>query len=151
DGVLDIGDNCPLDGNSSQADVDFDGLGDACDSTYNAGSVAQQAETVAVNAVQILVDINVSGGNGLINKLTGKGGITQKLGNAITAFSGGFIDLPTYLSELQAALSKLNDFDSQLAAKTQNGQIQDPEATNLQSLSGQLRVMIQSLITAVGG
>jgi hypothetical protein len=31
DAVIDVNDNCPLDGNLSQADADVDGVGDACD------------------------------------------------------------------------------------------------------------------------
>ena len=99
----------------------------------------------------IILDLNPPGGNGMIAKLTGKGGVLAKVGNAVVAFGSGFIDVDTYVSELQDALAKLTAFDNQLAAKIGNGQIPAAEGSELGDLSAEIRSIIELLIAAVGG
>ncbi|MCB9732632.1 MAG: thrombospondin type 3 repeat-containing protein [Deltaproteobacteria bacterium] len=41
DGVVDSADNCPLDANTDQTDIDVDGIGDVCDESPGDGIVAQ--------------------------------------------------------------------------------------------------------------
>jgi hypothetical protein len=148
DGVVDVSDNCPIDGNFDQADADFDGLGDACDTSFDAGSAAAHIETEASVAVTEITAANPPGGNGLISKLTGKGGVITKVANAVAAYDAGAIDLATYLEELDTALSKLDSFDNQLSGKISAGQIVDPEATSLLDASAEIRTTIENLIAA---
>ncbi len=152
DGTDDTADNCPLTSNSFQEDDDFDGLGNACDSTYDAGSVAQHVEDEASATVAILTELNVSGGNGLISKLTGNGGITYKVANAVSAFDAGLIDLDTYLSELEAALDKLNAFENQVNGKAGKPKgIIEPELSDIYASVAAIRSTIEGLILAAGG
>jgi hypothetical protein len=143
-----VSDNCPIDGNFDQADADFDGLGDACDTSFDAGSAAAHIETEASVAVTEITAANPPGGNGLISKLTGKGGVITKVANAVAAYDAGAIDLATYLEELDTALSKLDSFDNQLSGKISAGQIVDPEATSLLDASAEIRTTIENLIAA---
>ena len=149
DGVDDTDDNCPLDGNTDQADTDLDGLGDVCDASGDDTIVEQVAEVI-VETIENIVAVNPPGGTGMIKKLTGNGGVLKKLDNAVEAFEAGAIDCPTYLAELQSALDKLDSFDDQLAAKIANGQIVDPEATDLLIFSDEIRGYIDSLIATSG-
>jgi len=56
------------------------------------------------------------------------------------------VTVPTYLSELNAALGRLDDFDSQLADKINGGKIVEPDATYLSDASAEIRSTIQILI-----
>lgn len=150
DGTVDVVDNCPIDGNSDQADFDFDGLGDACDSSIDAGSIAQNVENEVAGIVQIFTALNVSGGNGMISKLTGNGGIIKKMSSAISAFEGGYIDLATYVSELDGALSMLKAFDNQITSKISKGKIVDPDASDIVAASDEIRTTIGNLKIAAG-
>lgn len=148
DGIPDSFDNCPNDSNPGQEDVDLDGLGDACDTTtFNGDAVVAEVEFWVLEMRDRIVSVNPPGGNGMITKLTGQGGVLQKFGNAIAAFQIGLIDVATFLLELQGALDILTAFDNQLAAKTNNGQIQDPEATHLVLDSHTVRRLISVVLT----
>ena len=151
DGTADVDDNCPVDSNPLQEDFDLDGLGNACDATFDGNAIVAEIETLVLAMRDTIISVNPPGGNGMIAKLTGKGGILQKVGNALDAFENELIDVDTYLSELQDALDKLTAFDNQLAAKTNNGQISEPEATDLADDSAAIRAIIDALIAAVGG
>ena len=147
DGIADEIDNCPIHANSDQLDNDHDGLGNACDSTFDTDSTVDHVEDVASSAVQLLTTVAPPGSNGMINKLIGNGGVTQRVANAVASFGAGLIDISTYISELEAALDKLNAFDNQLNAKIGNGQIGEPEASQLLDASEEIRVTINSLIS----
>jgi hypothetical protein len=152
DGTDDVADNCPIDGNPDQADFDYDGLGDACDTTIDAGGIAQHVEDKVAEIVQIISALNVSGGNGMIKKLTGNGGVIKKMSSAISAFNGGYIDIETYVSELDGALSMLDAFDNQITAKAGKPKgINDPELTQIQDASAEIRATIDNLKVAAGG
>jgi hypothetical protein len=150
DGTDDVVDNCPIDGNPDQADFDYDGLGDACDTTINAGSIAQHVEDKVAYIVRFFTTINVSGGNGMISKLTGNGGVIKKMSSAISAYNGGYIDLATYVSELDGALSMLDAFDNQIEAKISKGKIIEPYATAILDASAEIRNTINNLKVAAG-
>jgi len=151
DGVLDLDDNCPTDANPLQEDFDIDGLGNACDATFSGGIIFDDIQAEALAMRDDILAVNPPGGNGMIAKLIGKGGVLRKVGNAIDGFEFGLIDIDIYLSELQDALDKLTAFDNQLAAKTGNGQILDPEAFDIAAASAEVRSIIDNLITAAGG
>ena len=129
-----------------QADADFDGLGDACDS--NGPIAVDQIEAESAIAIGLITSANPPGANGLISKLTGNGGVIPKVANAVVAFDGGFIDVDTYLSELNSALDKLGAFDNQLSAKIANGQIEEFDPTEITLASAAIRSIIESLIAA---
>jgi hypothetical protein len=97
-----------------------------------------------------LMSANPPGGNGMVSKLSGKGGVLRKVGNAVDAFALELIDLDTYVAELEDALDKLDAFDNQLAAKIGNGQIEDPEAMELEDASADIRAIIDDLIFYAG-
>tara|TARA_R110000737_G_scaffold22022_2_gene40631 strand:+ start:12198 stop:13418 length:1221 start_codon:yes stop_codon:yes gene_type:complete len=152
DFVNDTSDNCPLEANTTQDDSDYDGLGDACDANFNNGSLVSAAD-IAINlAVEAITDANPPGGNGMIAKLTGNGGVIKTVANAVSAFNGGLIDNATYLSELQSALDKLSAFDNQVAAKISGNKpkIVDPEATVITNASADIRTIIGNLKIAAG-
>lgn len=133
-----------------QEDDDFDGLGNACDTTFDAGSAATYLDHESSVIVQAITAAAPPGANGMISKLIGKGGVAQRVANAVSSFENGFIDVDTYVSALDAALDKLTAFDNQLAAKIANGQITDPEETELQDSSAVIRSTINNLISAAG-
>lgn len=151
DGTNDVADNCPIVGNPDQADFDYDGLGDACDTTIDAGSIAQHVEDKVAYIVDIITALNVSGGNGMIAKLTGNGGVVKKMSSAISAYNGGYIDVATYLSELDGALGMLDAFDNQVAPKIAKGKIVDPDATAILDASDEINTTIDNLKVAAGG
>jgi hypothetical protein len=150
DGIADELDNCPIDGNNDQADADFDEIGDACDTAFDAGSAAQNVEANVSIAVLEITIANPPGGNGMISKLTGKGGVITRIANAVSAYEAGAIDLATYESELEAALDKVGSFDNQLAAKIGNGKIVDPQATSILAAAAEIRATIENLLAAAG-
>lgn len=150
DGILDGADNCNLDGNPDQLDDDFDGLGNACDMMFNEDIVLEYMVTNITSAVAIIIDANPPGGNGLIAKLTSKGGVLRKVSSAEMAFRAGLIDLATYVGELESALEKLDAFDNQLSAKMSNGQISEDDGLMLEDASDAIRETIESLIANAG-
>jgi hypothetical protein len=101
-------------------------------------------------AVAEITIANPPGGNGMIAKLTGKGGVITKVANAVSAYEAGAIDLATYVSELESALAKIGSFDNQLSAKIGNGQIVEPGATNLLAAAAEIRTTIENLLAAAG-
>ena len=129
-----------------QADADSDGLGDVCDDTFTNSTVVTEIISAGNAAVEFITNVNPPGGNGLIAKLTGNDGVATKVDAAVSAYEAGTIDEQTYLLELQSALEKLDAFDNQLAGKIRNGQIADPEATELTGLSALIRQAINDLI-----
>ncbi|MBL1275522.1 MAG: thrombospondin type 3 repeat-containing protein [Ectothiorhodospiraceae bacterium] len=143
DGIDDAVDNCPINANSDQSDVDFDGLGDVCDPVFNGGAVVNVINVTIADAVALITTANPPGGNGLINKLTGKDGVVAMIGSAASDYQAGFIDRATYQNLLLEALDKLTDFDSQLAAKISNGQIVGSE---LIDASAYIRQLINILL-----
>ena len=146
DTIADLDDNCPIDFNPGQADADVDGLGDACDSTFNTGTVVDAVEGNATDAVMQVLIANPPGGNGMIAKLTGNGGVVKKLSSAVAARDAGLLDTATFIDQLNSALEQLTAFDKMLAGKISNGQIVEPEASNLQALSAEMRNTINTLI-----
>ena len=146
DATADLDDNCPIDFNPGQADADFDGLGDACDSTYNTGTVVDAVEENANDVITQVLIANPPGGNGMIAKLTGNGGVVKKVASAVAARDAGLLDTATYINQLNSALEQLTAFDNLLAAKISKGQIVEPEASNLHALSAQIRGTINTLI-----
>ena len=146
DGVDDTVDNCPIEFNPDQVDADLDGLGDACDPTFETGTILALLQQLIAEAVQQITSANPPGGNGMIAKLTGNGGVLRKVCDAVAAFEAGGIDTATYIDQLNDALAKLDAFDNQLAAKINNGQIVNPEASELVQLTAAIRVIINALI-----
>jgi hypothetical protein len=99
----------------------------------------------------LVIAVDPPGGNGMIAKLTGKGGVLAKAGNALIAFAAGLIDVDTYLEAMADALDKLDAFDNQLEAKIANGQIPAiTEGDDIAALSADIRDIIESLILAAG-
>jgi hypothetical protein len=151
DSVADSADNCPLISNIFQEDSDFDNMGDACDNNYDAGSVAQHVDDEAVAIVSILTAINVSGGNGIISKLTGNGSVTQKVSDAVITYSVTG-DLESYLSDLSSALSQLDATKNQVDAKANKKKgISDPELTQIYDGINEIRSTIEGLILEADG
>ncbi len=151
DGIGDVDDNCPIDINADQLDFDLDGLGNACDAVFSDDVISQEAENNASVVVGVITAINLPGGNGMIAKLTGNGGVTRKIANAVAVFGDGLINVSTYLSELQVALDQLDAFDNQLAAKIRKGLIDDNNAQIISDESSNIRILLEDLIAAVDG
>jgi Secretion system C-terminal sorting domain len=97
DGIADCNDNCPLVANATQADLDLDGLGDACDATVDVCG--------AIDG--LIADVeNLGLESGLENALV------SKLENAKSSFQNG---------NNNATIGKLNAFINQVQAKSGNG------------------------------
>ena len=58
DGASDLSDNCPVDANPDQSDLDWDGIGDVCDKSFDTGSVVDRIETMAGDAVHLMLPAN---------------------------------------------------------------------------------------------
>ncbi|NND44348.1 MAG: hypothetical protein HKN58_03420 [Xanthomonadales bacterium] len=152
DGVDDPLDNCPTDANPGQEDYDLDGLGNVCDPAFGGDDLVLTIESLVLDMRDLIVAVDPPGGNGMINKLTGKGGVLAKAANAITAFGAGLIGVDGYLEALAETLDMLSAFDNQLEAKIANGQVPAvTEGDDLVSLSGDIRSLIEELISAAGG
>ena len=117
-----------------------------CD--IGAFEVIGNVEDLAATAAEIIGSVNnLPGANGMISKLTDA---AQQVSDAVSAFDAQVIDLNTYLAELQTALETLNAFDNQLAAKINNGQIVEPQASQLLGASAAMHTAINALIANAG-
>jgi hypothetical protein len=148
DGIIDTEDNCPINVNLEQLDDDFDGLGNACDAFFNNDTAADNVQTNVSIAVSEITFSNAPGGNGLIAKLTGKRGVIARISGAVLDYDSELIDLESYIAELESAISMLEAFDNQITAKVSNGQIGEPQASNILDASAEIRLTIENLIAA---
>lgn len=146
DGVADQTDNCPINANADQLDKDFDGLGDACDPVFNTDAAADFVQTNVSAAVGAITLSNAPGGNGLIAKLAGNGGVIARVNDAVAQYAGGFIDRDTYLAELGGALAMLDAFTNQVNAQIRNGKMVDPQASSLVSAIANIRLVIANML-----
>ena len=146
DGVSDFDDNCPLVANPDQLDSDLDGAGDACDQTFNHGTVADYVESTTVDIISILTGLpSVPGTNGMIAKLNE---IVADVTAAVNGWSDGTLSFEEYLDILHVALETLTAFDNQLEAKAGHPRVPIPaaKADAIRLLSADIRQTIQLLI-----
>jgi hypothetical protein len=61
DGVPDTHDNCPVNANTDQADLDLDGIGDACDPDIDGDTVDNGLDNCPVNANADQADLDLDG------------------------------------------------------------------------------------------
>ena len=133
-------------------DSDFDGLDDACDTSFDESSVAEAVSTIVENVTEPLVTqaSDVPGVNGLIQKLQNIAGLVN---DATAAFNDGLLTLADYQAALALALDELDGFDQQLAAKsdpTKKKHIDAALAAAIAEQSAALGAIIASLIANAG-
>jgi len=87
------------------------------------------------------------GVKGMISKLTGNGSFAAKVAKAENDYANGNIDACTYFDELDGALNQLEGYDEQLEGKIYSGKIVDHEASELQTYSANMWILINDLIS----
>lgn len=117
-----------------------------CGELFDPGSVVDEIEDLIEEMVDILETVSPPGVNGLINKLIGNNGVLAQVLEAYDAYQAGLITTQEYIDALNDALAMLSAFDNQLQAKIDAGQIVEPEASDLQALSQEIRDLILLLI-----
>ncbi len=145
DGVPDSADNCPFDFNPDQSDIDFDGLGDACDDEFTEETVVDAVEVAIDVSIELIELADVPGANGLINKLTGNGGVLPNLEDAVADYLATG-DAAAYEADLLDVLSKCESYRNQLIAKINNGSIPPEYADDLLAQADLICGSIQTLI-----
>ena len=78
----------------------------------------------------------------MINKLQT---IAKKVSRAVDAFDFRIIDAASLDDALLGALDQLDSFDNQLAAKLDNGQMDEPSGIELENLSALIGDTIEGL------
>lgn len=116
DGVEQAADNCPTVANPNQADIDQDGLGDACDTSDDRTAAEQLADLIAQ-----LQAAPVGSGNSFLAKL-----------QAIAASIDG--------GDTQAACNQLSAFDNEVRAQT-GKKLTESEAATLLAETAALAAM----------
>lgn len=101
------------------------------------------ADTLA-GVVEAILATQLSGGQGLSAKLTQ---ISAIVTDASDAFASGSITFAEYQHQLRTALDLLHAFENHLEAKIANGQLGDPEASELPPLVAGIE---QSIVLLMG-
>lgn len=115
----------------------------ACARGFDHQGAGTSLDTLIQGMIGDISASGVPGANGLIAKLN------QIVGDVQTALAGylaGTLTTADYITALQDALTKLDAFDQQLAAKIGNGQISAPTSTQLQSDSVAVRALLLDMI-----